>query len=243
MQSVIAAKLFTDHLIGQGLISRCLVTAPETMHGKRPPQEPNPEDDRVIAAYNAHLLNILRKPMRLKQGRRNELDLPVLKLSAAAVAALMEFEHAINDEQKPEGHYAPIPSFANKMAEHAQRLAAILTLISDVGALEISVESMLCGIELALFYGEEALRILDAEQISKKLLIAQELLDWMQKHWRPQHGDTITFRQISQSAPRSIRSKTLEEREAIVGILKKHGWLATIKGSDGKFKILPGVGE
>jgi hypothetical protein len=243
MQRVIAAKLFIEHLVGQGLISRCLTAAPASTAGERPYRDLDPEDDRIIGVYNATIHGILCKPMRVKDGRRNELDLPSLPLSAPAKEVWKDLVNTINDEQKPDRHYVRIAGFANKLPEHAARLAAILTLVADTSAIEIPVDAMLNGTELALYYAEEALRIIGAEQINPKLLIAQELLEWIQKHWQPKRGNTITFRELSRHSPRAIRERTLEEREAIVTILKKHGWLVPVTGAPGKFTIASEVSE
>ena len=55
---------------------------------------------------------------------------------------------------------------ANKLAEHAARLAAIMALVDDLGAPEIGTNRMRAGIALAEHYATEALRLFGASRVN-----------------------------------------------------------------------------
>src|SRR5712675_3617228 len=79
----------------------------------------------------------------------------------------------------PDGELRPVSGLANKLAEHAARLAAVLTLVRDIDAGEITGEEMAAGIELAQHYVAEALRLFAIGAVNSDLRLAQEALVWM----------------------------------------------------------------
>ena len=64
-QPDVAAVVLGDPLLAdQGLLSRCLVTAPESNAGSRLWREPATDSDEAIKRYGACILNILERPSR-----------------------------------------------------------------------------------------------------------------------------------------------------------------------------------
>ncbi len=74
VQPDVAAVMLSDPLLmNQGLLSRLLVTAPESAAGTRRWRDPKPESDADIKRYGARLLSILEAPLPLAEGKTNEL--------------------------------------------------------------------------------------------------------------------------------------------------------------------------
>ena len=120
-----------------------------------------------------------------------------------------------------DGVLRPISGTANKLPEHAARIAGILTLARDIEAAEITHIELAAGIELAQHYAAEALRLHGGSQISAELRRAQQALDWLMRHW-PEPA--ISLPDLYQRGPAAIRdSKTARQ---VVTTLEDHGWLA-----------------
>ena len=124
----------------------------------------------------------------------------------------------------PSAGWAPIRSLGSKLPEHAARLAGVMTLVGDPDAGEISLGILEGSIELARFYGAEALRLFEAGTLDPDLVLAEKLLAWL-------HADAARevthLREIYQYGPNAIRDKGTAVR--IVGILMDHGWLRRLK--------------
>jgi len=127
-QPDVAAVMLSDPvLLDQGLLSRCLVTAPETKAGTRMWREPGEAADAAIKRYGASILNMLERPLRLVDGKKNELSPRALSLAPNARKMWIAFADSIEAQIKPDGALAPVRGLANKLPEHAARLAAVLT--------------------------------------------------------------------------------------------------------------------
>jgi hypothetical protein len=127
-------------------------------------------------------------------------------------------ERQLGDEQP----LASIRGFGSKAAEHALRIAGVLTLIDDVAASEMKAEHIKAGIALVQFYLTEALRLVDAGRADSDLLLAEKLLAWAQQY------DYIYPQKMYQYGPNGIRDKQTAKR--IASILEDHGWLIRVEG-------------
>ena len=73
-QPDVAAIMLSDRmLLSQGLLSRCLITAPESISGTRVWREPSTSADAAIKRYGARLLQLLERPLPLEDGKRTNL--------------------------------------------------------------------------------------------------------------------------------------------------------------------------
>ena len=97
-QPAVASLLLCDPMLAdQGLLSRLLVTAPDTMAGQRRWREPSPESRPALARYRAQLAATLLRPLPLAidrhsgQPKPNELDPRELSLSAEARSLWIEW--------------------------------------------------------------------------------------------------------------------------------------------------------
>src|SRR3712207_3965330 len=139
VQPDVASILLSDRLLSdQGLLSRLLVSAPSTAAGTRFWHEPAPESDRAIRRYGGRLLTILESALPLAEGKSNELNPPALSLSDVARRTWIAFSDHVEQEIRPGGSLEPIRGLANKLAEHAARLAATLALVRDIAAQEVA---------------------------------------------------------------------------------------------------------
>ena len=227
VQPDVASIMLTDQLLSsQGLLSRLLVSAPDTAAGSRFWKEILPESEAALKLYSSRLLEIMEIPLPLAKGKINELEPRRLPLSSKARKLWIDFADHIERVIAPSGEFEAIRGLANKLPEHAARLAAIPTLINDIHAAEISGEQMEAGIELANHYASEALRLFGASRIHVDLLLAQKLLTWLKTAWTE---PLVSLPDIYQRSPiAAIRDKAKASK--IVGILEEHGHLQRIEG-------------
>lgn len=216
VQPEIASVMLTDSLLlNQGLLSRFLITAPDSIAGTRMWKEPLPGSDVALEAYNRHIKGIMQKSLP---------DVPrVIPLSPDARALWISFADSVEKDLRPGGKMETIAGLANKLPEHAARLAAILALVENPDAGEVSGNHLAAGIELVKHYAAEALRLFGAAKIGANLLLAQRLSNWLRTVWREREpSGCVSLPDIYQKAPISaIRDMASARR--IIGILEEHG--------------------
>lgn len=221
-----AATLVNDPVLkDQGLLGRILPTAPDSASGTRLWREPPPSADAAIRRYGARLLLILEARMPTAEGKRNELAPRQLPLAPAARRSWIAFADHIERQLGEGSALAPIRPLANKLAEHAARIAAVLTLVQDIAAAEIGADAMEAGIELVQHHAAEALRLDAAGQVPEKQQTALRLLDWLKTTW----GDElVSLPDITRLGPNAIRSR--DAAKAAVATLVEAGWLLPVPG-------------
>ena len=224
-QPAVADILFRDALLlDQGLLSRILVTAPDSAAGTRLWRDEQPQTDRDLKRYGARLLDILETLLPLALGKANELQPRNLPLSPQARVRWIAFADYVENNIAPGGELEPVRGLANKLPEHAARLAGVLRLTEEIDAGEIDAASMDAGIAIAEHYAAEALRLFGSARIGADLRLAQKLLNWLLVVW----GEPcISLPDIYQKGPNAIRDKATAVR--LVGILEDHGWLDRIR--------------
>jgi hypothetical protein len=221
-QPDVAAIWLGDRLLlDQGLLSRVLVTAPNPASGTRLWREPSIESNRALEAYNSVLGDILRRQAPLAPGVRNELAPRQLLLSGEARTMWIGFADHIERRLGSDGELDSVRGLANKLPEHAARIAGVMTLVGDLDASEISRHEMEAGIAIAEHYAKEALRLSGASRISAELIEAQRLLTWLLTSWP---HPVVSLPDIYRLGPNSIRDAASARRA--VTILCDHGWLA-----------------
>jgi Protein of unknown function (DUF3987) len=224
VQPDVAGIMLNDRLLAdQGLLSRFLITAPDSAAGLRRWHEPLPASEIALKRYGARLLDILEAPLPLAAGKANELEPRRLELSAEARRVWIAFADHVEAAIAPNGDLEPVRGLANKLPEHAARLAAILALVDDLGAPEISVNHMRAGIALAEHFATEALRLFGATRVNSELRLAQRLLDWLLGTWSE---PAISLPDIYQRSLNAIGDKATAAK--LVAILEDHGWLVRI---------------
>jgi hypothetical protein len=221
-QPDVAASWMSDPvLIDQGIMSRVLATAPEPASGTRMWHDPSPASGAAMQRYGARLLDIIERPTPLVPGARNELAPRTLLLSADARRQWIGFADHVEALLGAGGELEPIRGLANKLPEHAARIAAVLTLIRDIEAGEVVAAEIEAGIAIAQHYAAEALRLHGASRVTGELREAQRLLAWLHTAWC---GPVVSLPDIYRLGPGSIRDVASARRA--VAILVDHGWLA-----------------
>lgn len=232
VQPEAAAQFLADPLLrGQGFLSRMLVAAPDSIAGSRTYRDTAPEDEAAIRAYGARILSILEAPWPLAAGSRNELDLCALTIAPAAVAEWREFYNHVEQQCGRGQELHGVQDFAAKVAEHAARIAGVLTIIGNVTATEVGPDAMNSAIVLADWYLGETTRLQRAARTDPRLLQAQQLLDWLKTR-----GDSVfSFREIIQLGPSSLRVKAAADDA--LKVLASHGWIEEVSARPRKFRL------
>ena len=162
-------------------------------------------------------------PLPLALGKTNELQPRHVPLSPRTRVRWIAFADYIERNIAPGGELEPVRGLANKLPEHAARLAGVLRLTEEIDAGEIDATSMDAGIAIAEHYAAEALRLFGSARIGADLRLAQRLLNWLLVVW----GEPcISLPDIYQKGPSAIRDKATAVR--LVGFLEDHGWLYRI---------------
>jgi hypothetical protein len=230
LQPRIAQRLLSDpdaHDIG--FLARCLLCWPTSTIGQRDYQEVDISQDQDVLAYNAALQHLLDMPLPMRTGTRNELNPRTLPLIPLAKRAWIKFHNEVEKRLGDGQMYAPVRAFGSKAAEHALRIAGVLTIVENAAAVRIDLNAMKRGIVLAKYYLDEWLRLVGAGSVTGDLADAQKLLSWAQQF--PQ----VYARKIYREGPYGIRDKATALK--LIGILEDHGWFlklprgATIDGA------------
>lgn len=231
IQPVIATMLLSNTLLlGQGLLSRCLVAWPTSTAGSRRYQATDLTTEPAVRAYQTRLMTLLQTTLPLAAGRPNELSPRPLRLAGAAKALWTRFYDHVEGELGDGAPLAPIRGFANKAAEHAARLAGVLSLFDNLLASAIDKNHMEAGIELCQFYLTEALRLFDAASADPDIVLAEKLLAWLHSTNLPQASGhkVVSLQHIYQEGPSRLRDAKTARR--IATILADHRWLMAVEG-------------
>jgi hypothetical protein len=225
-QPEVADILLGNNLLAeQGLLSRMLVTAPDSIVGSRLWRDEDERTESDLKRYGARLLNILERPLPLAGGKSNELMPRALPLALEARNCLTRFHDHVEKEMRPGGGLEQVRGLANKLPEHAARLAGVLSLVADIERPAVGIAEMQAGIEIAEHYAAEALRLAEAGRVSGEVRLAKRLLGWLHDKWSK---PVISLPDIYQLGPGEIRELATAKR--MVAILVEHGWLEEIEG-------------
>lgn len=228
-----AAEFLADPVLrDQGLLSRVLVAAPNSIAGTRRYRMPSPDDDAPLRVYRARILSLLEAPSPISVDRAQGLQPRELRMTLEAQDLWREFYDHVEEQCGPAGELRNVRDFAAKVAEHAGRIAGVLTIVDDVNASEISATTIGRAITLADWYVAEASRLQRAARTDPKLLRAQALLDWLRSH----SANEIEFRDVLRLGPAPTRTK--DAAEAALAILKANGWIDEPTGRPRRIRLL-----
>jgi hypothetical protein len=243
-QPDVAYAFISDRdLEDNGFLSRWLISAPDSLVGTRFNRTVSIKGASNIDAFKIAVLSHLQRELPYAEGSCFELKPKVLEFSAEAAAAWWEFRDKNEIDSRPDGRLADIIGFANKLPEHAARIAAVIAAfegqecewidpVSDDAfapipkakppppKLQIDKGDIERGIQLANYYAAEALRLKRAASVSLDLLNAQKLLDWMHEHWKDKH---VTVALLVAHGPSALRDTAVIKQ--LVHILERNKWL------------------
>lgn len=232
LQPILADKVFSDPMLsGQGFMSRCLCCHPESNIGNRPYKEVDLSKDPAMNSYHEVLKGIADIPYPLGEAGTG-LNPKRLVFASDAKETWIQFHDHIEALQKDGVELSRIRGFASKAAEHAARIAAVLTYFSSFSDFssgvisEINSESLDAAIELTQFYISEALRLFDTAQTSPDLILADRALQWATNN--SLHPGLMPLANLYQSGPNAIRTSAVAKR--IIKILEEHGQVERMNG-------------
>lgn len=222
LQPVVADKLLGDDMLdGLGMLARMLVVAPDSTAGTRLFQDRSMAAEIPLASYDERLRALLEKLPRLASNTDDVLDPEPLNCAPDARTLWIAFHDQAERAIGEGGEWRSIRAFGAKAAEHAGRLAAVLTAYA--GEREVSHEKMACGIALAQHYAGEMIRLKGGASITPELRQAQRLLDW----WKPRTNPQAHLAEIYQRGPSSLR--TAQAAREACQTLQDHGWITPLK--------------
>ncbi|MGI8705065.1 MAG: YfjI family protein [Sphingomicrobium sp.] len=226
--------LADETLLDQGLFSRLLVAAPQSLAGTRIFREPSIDARPAINRFGARVLDAFERPYKVVEGKPGELDPRPLSMSEGAAALWRAFADSIEKELGANGTLRPVAGLANKIPEHAARLAAVLAMFDNPDVSELDQSSLSRGITLAKWYLGEGLRLAEVGYVSEDVRLAEAALKWLQEGWPHvtgvrDGGRLFSVPDIYQLGPNSIRTKEVAQRA--ITVLLDHGWIVKVEGS------------
>jgi hypothetical protein len=220
LQPEAAALFLADPVLqDQGLLSRVLVASPPSTMGTRF-AVPTPETELALQRYLLCMSDLWGRPVRHREGERGALDLRLIELAAEAARAVEAFGREVEVGLGEAGRWRPVAPIANKLAEHATRLAGVFALAENPQAALVTGDMMARAIALARFYGAEALRLFDQGRVAPHLAVAERVRAWLLTDWPEPF---VSLPDLYQRGPRAIRDA--KAARAVVDVLYTHGWL------------------
>lgn len=224
MQQVVADRLLGDSMLdGMGMLARMLIVAPESTAGSRLFKHNAPENAAILQAYSDRIGALLLMEPATNDLNGRELAPRVLPLDTDAGAAWITFHDQCETAIRKNGELVTIKPFAAKLAEHAGRLAAVLTAYVDPRAQVVPLWAMEAGIQLAGHYAMEMLRLHGGASIPLPLRHAQKLLEW----WQRRDDPILHLAKIYQYGPPDLR--TAKAAKDAVKALVDHGWVERLE--------------
>lgn len=226
LQPLVAGMLLDNQLIqDQGLLGRCLLTFPTSLAGSRMYKANDVASLAALEDYHTLITSLMKEPFVMKEGQRNELEPRKLQVPEKLVTVWVSFHDDVEREVGSNGTYEVISALACKMAEHALRIAGVLTLVHDIHATHVTKEALQGGITLARYYLQESLRFNRQGSLNVLVLQAEKLWKWIDIHW---HEETISLRDVCRGAvPHNIRTRT--KALAVLQVLEDHHYLEPVE--------------
>ena len=182
---------------------------------------------RKIKRYESKIGEILEIPMPVKEGKPNELEPRKLTFDKEAARLWTSFADDVEKNMGAGGKWEQIRGFANKLPEHAARLAGVLALVHNIRTHTVGLDFLSAGIALVSYYVAEAQRLHEQGYVDPDLALAERLLNWLHKNWEE---NLVSLPDIYQRGLSAISNKKIAVRT--VAILEEHGWLVRVEGGD-----------
>ena len=212
-------------LLEQGLMSRCLCSYPESTVGTRKYNDTNLTESPEMRRYFSCMQEILSTPFNVGMAR-NELMPIQVTLDRQAKQLWVAFLEQVESQLSQSGSLYSIRGFGNKAPEHAARIAAGLAWINDPEIRrirEIRMEYMKNSISIMKYYLSEALRLFNAGDIDRDLILSGELHEWLLS----KNKKEVSLVEIYKSGPNAIREAKLARK--IMRILEDHRYAVQLE--------------
>jgi hypothetical protein len=224
MQPTILRRFTEDGLADDtGFSARFLTCQPKSNIGERFHGDAK-SDPAAKAAYEARMQAVLGVPLPIDE-HTGALKPRLLPLSVGAKELLITFADVLEKRQAAHGDLSNVTAAASKASEQAARIAAVLTLWSDLEASEVEAKVMADGIKLARFYLSEAARLASAGTLTREMADAEVLRVWLIENFP---YDEVVPRDVQNGGP-SRRLRISSNVRAALSMLEKHGWLVKLE--------------
>jgi hypothetical protein len=226
-QPDVAARMLGKPLYkSQGMLARFLICSPASRIGTRmhDGSAADARDDARMKRYWHAVRQLLEQPPN-EDREVGGLDPPCLALSPEARSLLVASYNEIEQAQRGDGDLATVREFASKAAEHACRIAGVLTLIDHPDAICVAEATMRDALQIVQFCLHEHIRLAGSAMISTEVAQAVKLHDWIKRTKRA----TVCARDVMRLGPYAIREAPAAK--AALRVLLEHGWLLTEDGS------------
>jgi hypothetical protein len=211
---------------GQGILARMLTAEPLSTAGSRryvaEAVEGTPEYQIYAARLGLAFEAVERAVLGNPESRREGLNLRAVPLAPEGKRLWVAFYEHI--ESNIPGDLSQIRGFASKLPEHALRVAGVLALFNDPEAGSIAREYVEAAIELAQFYGNEALRLVGGYRIPRPLALAAEALRWIIARTEGRAPRLVHLAEVYRLGPPEVRSARAARE--VIRVLEEHGYLA-----------------
>jgi hypothetical protein len=203
VQGVLLRQLLADPLAqGQGFLARCLISQPTTLAGTRLFRTVTPNDNPAVVAFNRVMISRLAiSPAIWPDSDGYELKPRDLPMDDWARDLWIAFYNHVEREQAEGRELEKARPFASKAAEHAARIAAIITLMNDSDAKAVNADAMDGAIQLSAFYLQEHLRLTNTGRQERHDTHLRVLLAWL-----TERGPHVPKADVLQKSPRQIRA-------------------------------------
>ncbi len=202
----------------QGLTARFLICEAPEMAGTRFFKPPAARGDPRFVAFASAIRGLLTMAPDTWDGR-NELKPRVLRFTDKAREVWIALHDHIEARLGTAGELGGVKPFGSKLAEHAARLAGVLTLMDDPQALTIEAATIERAADLANYYAAESVRLNREMRLDPHLAEAEKLRLWLADWAEP----LISLPDVESLGPNPLRPKAIAER--CVETLVQYGWL------------------
>ena len=227
MQPVILRGLMADPLAqGQGWIARTLIAEPRSLAGSRLYRADQVAADKrpEVLRYHAALCALLAEtPAVHPEGDGCELTPRPMLLDQGAQAVWIEFYDEVERQQADGAPLAGVRAWASKAAEHAARIAAVVTLMADPVAAEVPADAMAGAIEITSFYLGEHVRLMGQSVVHLHHQRLRDLLAWLQEK-----GPRVKRSDVLQFTPRALRDLKAEGINPMLAELERRAYLRSM---------------
>lgn len=221
VQPAVSTLLLGDRTLqDQGLLSRILLAAPTSLSGTRFFREVGEGSRAEYSRYLEHMSSLIAKPLNWPDPSRG-LCLLASEFEPKAAAVWVKFADDVERRLAEDGELWGIRAFANKLPEHAARLAGVMAFVENPDSYVITAEQICRGIELVQYYGSEARRLADAAAVDSDLVLASAVLEWLKSSRWP--APLVSLPDIYQFGPKAVRTR--DSAKKMVQILEEHGHL------------------
>jgi hypothetical protein len=222
IQPKLAQQFFSNiDFQDQGILSRILLANPPSLIGTRMQRDINPAVMQYLETYDAALLRLLEMPLPTSASNSKQLTPRSLAMDVEAVKLWKQFADENETDMHQGNRYESIHGLANKLAEHAARIAGCLAIFYDCNVAHISADFMEQGIRIAKYFGEQAVLYLDSSMKDIEIGDAELLYNWLTgASWRE---DYIGVKAVCQLGPKSLRKA--RTAKSAIAILEENNWL------------------